>query len=87
MTNTFSDEALPNPVYVSKCIIEEKSIQNIEVSEASILLRGNYDLDPIIFYRTSHKLKEGQELPQIDLSNYYELSPNKGVVIEISPNF
>lgn len=67
-------EKLAEVKYISKCTSEEKSLSNIEANETSILLRGNYDLDPLIFYRLNESLKEGVELPSIELTEYYELS-------------
>jgi len=82
-----SGEKLGEVSYISKCFAEEKSIHHIEIKEQNVFLRGNYDLDPVIFYRVSEKLKEGIELAPLELTEFYELSPNKGLFIEISPDF
>lgn len=83
----FKEQKRESATYISKCTAEDKSLPNVEVGEKGILLRGAYDLDPLIFYRLTHELKEDAELPSINLQDYYPLSDNKGIIVEITPNF
>ena len=46
-----------------------------------------YDTNPLVYYRLTHPLKEGVELPTIDLTKCYTELSNYGYEFEIQPNF
>ena len=82
-----SDKKSSYPVYKTNCVIGDKKLSQIEEKELGVFMRCAYDLDPLIFYRITRDLKEGKELPEIDLSKFYPLSEKKGLYIEIQPDY
>ena len=83
----FTEEDRASNHYISNCKVDDKNLPELEISESSILNRGPYDFDPLIFIKCSKNLKKDSILPRINLLDYYELTENKGVYVEVQPNY
>ena len=44
-------------------------------------------MDPLIFYRITKPLVEGKQLPELDINDFYEQTKQKGLYIELSPDY
>ena len=45
-----------------------------------------YDINPLIYYRVRRPLKQGVNLPVIDLKKFYQESSSFGLEIEVEPD-
>ena len=75
------------PAYIANLKIGDKPVPKIELTEKEFKNSNQYDLDPLIFYRINKPLKEGKELPVINLTDFYEQTDKKGLSIELSPDY
>ena len=44
-------------------------------------------MDPLIFYRITKPLVDGKQLPELDINDFYEQTKQKGLYIELSPDY
>jgi hypothetical protein len=75
------------PSYIANLKVGDKPITKVELTETEFLTSNVYDLDPLIYYRITKPLIEGKELPVMNLTDYFEQTSQKGLMIELSPDF
>jgi hypothetical protein len=84
--SVFSAELLPETTFIGTCWVGDDMLKEIAMTEKEIQLKSEVDFDPYIFYRCTRKLKDGKQLPKINLTDYFPLSDNSGVSLEIIPD-
>ena len=75
------------PLYITNLKIEDKPLIKIELTETEFHNLNVNDIDPQIFYRVSRPLAEGKELPVMSLTDYFDQTKQKGLSIELSPDY
>lgn len=66
-----TDEPITGPLYHAKFKLNEQDVE-VNHSEAEVVKDDNYTINPLIYYRLAKPLKDGKELPQLDLTKYYD---------------
>lgn len=76
------------PIYIAHNMNEaDKIIPSPKSSEDTIFEKEDHDINPLIYFRLSRKLKEKAQLPFLTLNKYFEVTENHGLKIEVTPDF
>ena len=78
---------LKYPLYITNLKIEDKPLIKVELTETEFHNLNVNDIDPQIYYRVSRPLAEGKELPVMSLTDYFDQTKQKGLSIELSPDY
>ena len=75
------------PAYILNLKSGDKPLPKTQLTEKEFLNNNNYDLDSLIYYRITRPLREGKELPVMNLNDYFKQTKQKGLTIELSPDY
>jgi hypothetical protein len=75
------------PLYRTNCKVGDKPLTKLELTQREFLNCNSHDLDPLLFYRISKPLVAGKDLPELNLTDYFDKAKNKGINIELCPDY
>lgn len=75
------------PLYITNLKLGDKPLTKVELTENEFYNLNVNDIDPLIYYRVSRPLADGKELPVMSLTDYFEQTKQKGLSIELSPDY
>ena len=82
-----TEHDLKYPLYITNLKIGDKPLTKVELTETEFHNLNVNDIDPQIYYRVSRPLAEGKELPVMSLTDYFDQTKQKGLSIELSPDY